>query len=1193
MDKRALQTYSTWAKENLENQIEVSLKALGINDDNNIKKAKRVGDVTTIEGDPTSYPADLYSKREQIIKLVQNSGYKNVIEEFAYTWFNRFVALRFMEVHGFLSHGFRVLSNPAGGIEPEILKNLNLVKDDLKLDMNVCVDYKQQGKIEELFRYVLMKQCAALSGILPMLFAHDNDYLELLLPKTLLKGENVLSRLLEITEESFLEDVEIIGWMYQFYISAKKDAVNKAKKTITKDTLPAVTQLFTPDWIVRYMAENSVGRLWLESYPNSPLRHEMKYYVDDAEQTEEVQRKLDAIKYKNVNPEDIRIIEPCSGSGHILVYVFDLLYKMYEEKGYQKREIPTLILTKNLYGLDVDKRAAQLASFSLIMRARSVNSRFFNDNYYVVPQVYEIHDSRLLTKINYKKQMDSLGILSEEEKSAVNYIVDVFKDAKTIGSLLKIKPIDFTCLDEAIRKMEKDSVYDLFNMELSSQGVPLLKRLSVQAKVLTGKYDVLITNPPYLSPSAMENSMKEYAADYYPNSKADMFAMFMETGFIKNHGFMSMVNMHNWMSLSSFEQLRAVLLESKEIISMVHLGSRAFESINGEIVQTTSFVMRNCRVHGIGEYFKLVDSSDKEKDFLEALADKKSSILYHTNEDNFFDLPGQPFSYWVSSALAHDFKIGKKITTYIDTFQGIITGDNEKFLRFWYEVSSVKIPFHASEMAEIDLSKQYWIPYNKGGEFRKWYGVQDYVVNWMHGPDDKTRGKKGFSDYYLREYVAWSYTVSDTIATRYYPEGFLWDVRGSGLMDKSGMLYYLEGLIASKIGITLFRVNNSTLSCQVENIIQFPIIISKEHEAKVEAIVLENNVSSKEEWDNYELSWDFREHPLCPNSMMKEWKQTQFAAARMEKAGRISWHFERWQQECEDRFYTLKANEEELNRIFIDIYGLQDELTPDVSDDAVTVRLADVQRDIRSLISYFIGIIMGRYSLDVSGLAYAGGRWDDTKYGFYQPDDDGIVPIYSTIGMEDGLTTKIIELIKLIYGEDTYRENIDFIAEALGKNNNESSEETLNRYLNDGFYADHLKIYQKRPIYWLFTSGKKAGFKCLIYMHRYNEDTLARINGKYFLPESTRKKNELEELNGRIAHAEGRDKLRLEKSRQNLAAAYNEAIEYGQVLDHMANKYISIDLDDGVKENYAKFQGIQIVTDSGTKVKKDLLLPLK
>ncbi|MBS5781622.1 MAG: BREX-1 system adenine-specific DNA-methyltransferase PglX [Clostridium sp.] len=618
MDKRILQTYSVWAKENLEKQVEVSLKTLGINGDKDMKNAKKVGDYTVIDGDPNSYPADLLEKRKHIVALVTEKGYKNVIEEFAYTWFNRFVALRFMEVHDFLPHGFRVLSNRSGGVEPEILKNLNLVNDELNLDMNICASLKEQGKTEELFRYVLLRQCSALADILPMLFAKDGDYLELLLPKSLLIGETVLTKLIEIPEDNFLNEVEIIGWMYQFYISSKKDDVFASKKTITKDTLPAVTQLFTPDWIVRYMAENSVGRIWLESYPQSPLRSEMKYYVDGPEQTEEVQKKIDAIKYKNVNPEEIRVIEPCCGSGHILVYVFDLLYKMYEEKGYSAREIPSLILISNLVGLDVDKRAAQLASFSLVMKARSVNPRFFNDNYYTVPRVYEIHDSHYLESIGYKQHMKSIGVFTDEETKAVGTLVELFRNGKTIGSLIKMKPVKFECAESVIHKLEYDVVASIFDIPFVDEGCALLKKLIAQAKVLSAKYDVMITNPPYIGISSMEAPVKDYAVKNYPNSKSDMFAMFMETGFVKPNGFTAMINMHSWMFLSSFEKLRIVLLGTKEIVTMAHLGARAFESIGGEVVQTTSFVMRNCRVNGNAVYYRLVDSSDKETDFLSA-----------------------------------------------------------------------------------------------------------------------------------------------------------------------------------------------------------------------------------------------------------------------------------------------------------------------------------------------------------------------------------------------------------------------------------------------------------------------------------------------------------------------------------------------------------------------------------------------
>lgn len=1164
MDKRILQTYSVWAKENLEKQIEISLRTLGINSDKDIKKAKKVGDLTIIEGDANSYPADLYGRRQSIVTLIASKGYKNVIEEFAYTWFNRFVALRFMEVHDFLPHGFRVLSSRSGDIEPEILKNIGLVKDELKLNMDTCVELKEKNKLEELFRYVLMRQCRILADILPMLFSKEDDYLELLIPKVLLKGDTVLSKLLEIPEDAFLEDVEIIGWMYQFYISAKKDEVNKAKKTITKDTLPAVTQLFTPEWIVRYMAENSVGRIWLESYPNSVLRSDMKYYVDDAEQTKEVQQKIDAKKYRNVNPEEIRIIEPCCGSGHILVYVFDLLYRMYEEKGYQKRDIPTLILTKNLVGLDIDKRAAQLASFSLVMRARSSNPRFFSKDYYVKPQVFEILDSRQLINIIYRKHLTDLNLLSADEIKEITYVVEAFQNAKTIGSLIKLNPIEFACLDGAIMKIEKDAVKNVFNSNIISESVKLLKKLSEQAKFFSGKYDVMITNPPYIGTSSMEPSVKEYAAKHYPNSKTDMFAMFMETGFVKKNGFTAIINMHSWMFLSSYEKLRSNILASKVIITMAHLGARAFAEIGGEVVQTTAFVLAKRSITDFNStYFRLVDYNNqqaKEDAFLSSID------RYTAKNENFSKIPGNPVAYWVRKSVLSTYK-NKCLLDISRPCKGIDTGDNAVFLRLWFEVSN-------TNFMSPDKGRKKWIPYNKGGSYRKWYGNNEYVLDWSNN-GEKLRDFKGSNlrnkNFYFQEGITWSTVSSGKPSFRKFGKGFTFDNGGCCLFAKENLLYILA-LLNSSVTLCMMSIA-PTLNFQPGDIGRVPVVFNNIQ--IVEKVAIDNIILSRIDWDSFETSWDFKRHPLISGVLT------------------IATAFAKWEHEAMVRFATLKSNEEELNRIFINIYGLQDELIPEVDDKDITIRLADKERDIRSLVSYLVGIVMGRYSLEVEGLAYAGGEWDTSKYRSYQPDDDGIISIYSKLGMEDSLTAKIIELIKIIYGEETYRQNIDFIAEALGKNNNESSEETLNRYLNEGFYADHLKVYQKRPIYWMFSSGKNSGFKCLIYMHRYNEDTLARINGMYFLPESTRLKNEMEELHRRIEHSEGRERISLEKERTKLAAKYDEAIEYGQVLDHMANKYIPIDLDDGVKVNYEKFQGVELVSDSGTKVKKDLLVPLK
>lgn len=1208
MDKRLLQTYAVWAKDNLEQQVEVSLKTLGINGDNDFRQAKRNGDYTIIDGDPNSYPADLYGKRREIINQVQLKGYKNIIEEFAYTWFNRLVALRFMELHDFLPHGFRVLSSTSGSIEPDILKNLGLVKDDLRLDMNTCAQLKGQNKTEDLFRYVLICQCNALSDILPMLFSRDLGYMELLLPKSLLIGETVLTKLVEIPEENFMNDVEIIGWMYQFYISAKKDAVMAAKKTITKDTLPAVTQLFTPDWIVRYMAENSVGRIWMESYPQSPLRSSMNYYVDDPEQTEEVQRKLDEIKYKNINPEELHIIEPCSGSGHILVYVMDLLYKMYEEKGYNKRDIPTLILKNNIVGLDVDKRAAQLASFSLVMKARTLNNRFFREDYYVLPRVYELQDSRVLESLDYRKHMKELKEFSDSEIKAVSELSYIFENGKTIGSLIKVPVLDYDAVESVIEKLEHKVIPNAFNVYFVSEGAIQLKMLLNQARALSEKYDVLITNPPYIGISSMEAPIKDYAAKNYPNSKTDMFAMFMETEFVRPNGFTAMINMQGWMFLSSFIDLRQSLLAKNSIISLLRIGYNSFPELNSQVAHACSFVFRKNRIRSFrGKFFELNTgkvTDNKEQVFLNRV---KNNDFFIRKSEDFEVIPDYPLAFSLSDNMIQSFS-APKMREIADPKQGLATADNNRFLRYWYEIIPENAKYDCRSIEESLHSGKKWFPYNKGGNYRKWYGNNDYLVNWendgfeirhIFDENGKLRSRPQNTQYYFRPSITWSKVSTDTLAFRYKPQGHIFDVAGTSIFASEDKIKYILGLCNSCVAMKILKTIAPTVNFEVGHIASLPVILNKSKKETIDQIVSKQVSLARMDWDAFETSWDFEVHPLVRYSKGL-WDATSIAATMTNYYGShprvnspLQLCYMLWQGECRDRFNTLKANEEELNRIFIDIYGLQDELTPEVDDKDVSVRLADKERDVKSLISYLVGVVMGRYSLDVPGLAYAGGEWDDSKYQSYQPDDDGIIPIYRGIGMEDGLTSQLIGLLKLIYGEDSYRQNIDFIAESIGRNNNESAEEALNRYLNDGFFADHLKIYQKRPIYWLFSSGKNSGFKCLVYMHRYTRDTLARINSRYFLPESTRLKNDLEELAGRLARAEGRDRTRLERERLKLAASYNEAIEYGQVLDHMANLYIEIDLDDGVKTNYAKFQSVEMVTDSGNKVKKDLLAPIK
>lgn len=864
MDKRALQSYAVWANNNLESQIEVSLKTLGINSEKDIKEARKVGDYTIIDGDSNSYPGDLKEKRDSIVKLITTDGYKQVIEEFAYTWFNRIVALRFMEVHDFLPHGFRVLSSRDGGVEPEIMKHLDLVKDELKLDLSVIQPLYAQGKLDEAYSYVLFRQCRALSGILPMLFDKDQDYLELLLPKALLKGETFITKLMEIGEDDFLNDVEVIGWLYQFYISQKKDEVFASKETITKDTLPAVTQLFTPDWIVRYMAENSVGRIWLESYPSSALKSQMKYYVDDAKQEASVQQKIDAIKYKNVSPEEIKIIEPCCGSGHILVYVFDLLYKMYEERGYQSREIPTLILKNNLVGLDVDKRAAQLSSFSLIMKARTMNSRFFNDNYYVKPSVYEIWDARELLQNNYEQQLADLKILSNEEIKEVKWLVETFRYGKTIGSLLKVSKKDFSVIERGIQTIKTKAVLTIFNSNFLNDGVRCLEYLLSQAKVMSAKYDVMITNPPYIGISSMEKPVKDYASAEYPDSKTDMFAMFMEVPYVKKNGFRAMINMHSWMFLSSYEKLRKKIIMNEMIVNMVHLGAHAFEMIGGEVVQTTTFVLRNSPIATNGVYFRLVDEKDKEAAFLAG-----GGIII--NLSVYEALPSNIIAYWVSKNFIDVFRKATSLINYGEPRQGLATSDNNRFLREWFEVDINDECFNATDSIYAVYTGKKWFPYNKGGDFRKWYGNQEHVVNWsLNGKEIRSVVKNGKiasrvqnSQYYFNESISWSKVSGGNIAFRYYPKGFLFDVAGCSLfIEDEEQRDYIFGLINTKMMQYILNALSPTLNYEVGQIASIPVIESKDRTQDVIIKVTDNIKNSKEEWDEFETSWNFKKHPL-------------------------------------------------------------------------------------------------------------------------------------------------------------------------------------------------------------------------------------------------------------------------------------------------------------------------------------------
>jgi hypothetical protein len=1118
MNKNAIQKYAIWARNELIEQVKQRAYQFGISD-------KGYGDenATIIAGRVLT--PDEKRQRQAWVGVIKQNGFNQAVEEVAYTWFNRFVALRYMEVNDYLPTHVRVFSDPSGNFKPEILTNV-LHIDLPGLDKAKVSDLLNANATEELYRHLLLTQCNALNTSLPEMFEELGSYTEMLLPNNILKPEGVIGRLVrDIPEEDFRDAVQIIGWLYQYYnTEPKQEVFDGLKKNIkiTKEKIPAATQLFTPDWIVRYMVENSLGRLWLESHPNDTLKANWKYYLDEAEQTPDVAEQLRVLRSQSPvkSPEDIQLIDPCMGSGHILVYAFDVLMQIYASEGYSERDAAKLILEKNLYGLDIDRRAYQLAYFSLMMKARQYNRRILTLD--VRPQVYE-----------------PTG----------------YADGMEYGSLLRVDKL------EPKPEPPRDQQITLFEESYETK----LNTWNFR-RLLAHKYDVVVTNPPYMGSKGMSSKLSEYVQNHFPDSKSDLFAVFIERcgELLKRNGYQAMITQHAWMFLSSYEKLRVKLIQ-RDIVNMAHLGARAFEEIGGEVVQTTSFVISSHKTQSyLGRYSRLVDyGSQDEKNG----AYLRGENLHIASSDNFAKIPGTPVAYWASRELSSAFVKGNSMLDYVDTFQGIITGDNEKFLRLWFEVSAIKIPFNETNMQNIDLQKKYWIPYNKGGDFRKWYGIQDYVVFWKNGSRDKTRGKQGFSEYYLREYVAWSYTVHNSIATRYYPAGFLWDVRGSGIMDKTNNLYYIQSLIASKVGVTLLKVKSSVISCQVENIIEMPIIIDDKKKDTIDNLTNTCITISHTDWDAFETSWHFKLHPLAELKVSAD-----YDAIMSKFCHTIKSSFENWEKSCNNRFTKLKTNEEELNRIFIDIYGLQDELTPEVEEKDVTVRRADLGREIRSLISYAVGCMFGRYSLDVDGLTFAGGEWDTNKYKSFIPDKDNILPICDDEYFDDDIVGRFITFVNVVYGDDTLEENLKFIADALGGKG--TPREVIRNYFLNDFYKDHLKIYQKRPIYWLFDSGKKNGFKALIYMHRYSRDLLAKMRTDYVHEQQERYRTQLSHITNALNTATGAERARLLKQQEKLSEQAQEISVYEEKVHHLADQHIAIDLDDGVKKNYEIFADV-------------------
>ena len=1156
MDKNAIKKFAVWARTELITRVSLKGVEYGITEDN-------MEDANADSVGGKVLTADEKKQRQALIAEINDKGYKQVMEEVAYTWFNRFSALRFMEVNGYLPSHVRIFTDEENNFKPQIITEaIHLDLDGL--NMEKVYELKDAEKTEELYKYLLIVQCNALNKILPGMFQKIADYTELLLPDNLLREGSVIQQMIElIPEDDWKDAVQIIGWLYQYYNSEKKDDVFAALKKnvkITKENIPAATQLFTPDWIVRYMVENSLGRLWLEGHPDvkeqllpteeeqsayaagnrDPEDTKWHYYLEEAEQESEVQAQLAEIRkeYATLTPDQLKVIDPCSGSGHILAYMFDVLMKIYESYGYTTREAVASIVENNLYGLDIDDRAAQLAYFAVMMKARQYDRRFFSRG--IQPHVYAIVESNHVDKF----AVDYFCNGDMKLTAAMDTIISELHDAKEYGSILTVTPQDWSALYDRFAEITED--INMFRDTVLRELLPLVQ----VAEALAHKYDVVVTNPPYMSASGMSSKLSNYVKKNYPDSKSDLFAVFIEhCGYMaKKNGYQAMITQQVWMFIAGYERLREKLL-SYRVINMLHLGARAFNEIPGEVVQTVSFILNLSYISDYsGTYCKLLtgkSEAEKEKDFFDV------KQRFATKQAIFSGIPRTEYIYWVSDALLHAFTHYKKVSDYFTVRNGLTTGDNNRFLRLWFEVQKENIG-----------SK--WFPCNKGGTFRRWYGNKDYLIDWENNgfalknfTDIKTgklRSTLRNIDFNFLPSVVVGHVASGDLPFRYVEGGFISESAVNSIypLDNEVSLIYLLGILNSKSCNYISKMLSPTLGVSPEDILNIPIVVRDE--SIVSSVVKNMLAISKIDWDSFETSWDFQCHSL------------------LRKVPTISEAFDQWQAECDDRFNQLKANEEELNRIFIDIYGLQDELTPEVEDKDVTVRKADLGRDIRSFISYAVGCMFGRYSLDVDGLAYAGGEWDNSKYASFAADKDNIIPICDDEYFEDDIVGLFVEFVKTVYGADTLDENLKFIADALG-GKGQPKEVIRNYFLND-FYKDHCKIYQKRPIYWLFDSGKKNGFKALIYMHRYQPDTIARIRTDYVHEQQARYRTAIADLEQRIANASTGERVKLNRKLTTLQAQDTEIRTYEEKIHHLADQMISIDLDDGVKKNYAIFQDV-------------------
>lgn len=1175
MDKAILKKFAIESRQDLMQRMENKIKTFYIDEEFSKQQS---GDIYILANGKHSLnlSKEEYNKRELLIKRINELGLDQVIEEAAYTWFNRIVAIRYMEIHNYLpltknnqSLGIRVLSSKDNTPDPEIMKFTNLVNFELD------IDFKKEKYVElkddnEKFKYVLLLVCKKLGKVIPQVFDGVTDYIDILVPDNLLNESGFVNKIItEVPVENY-DQVEIIGWLYQYYNQTEKDRVISEKKAYKKNEIAYATQLFTPDWIVKYMVENSLGKYWIEHGGNINLIKNWKYFIKENLNFEEKKLTVAQVnkmtvkdlndtlvkKLNKLDPKDIKCIDPCCGSGHILVYMFEVLFQIYESYGYSKKDIAKLIVKNNLYGLDIDDRAGQLSVLSVLLKAREYDKEIFDKDIIKKLNVMSIQESNLielkdlqLIKSNYENVEES------SLNDTIEYVYNKLKDAKEIGSLIKLENKNYEQIINKIIKLNNSQLNIFEFRELNEINTKFLVLVYI-AKILSQKYDIVITNPPYMRLSRANSILKRYLSSKYPLTKYDVYSAFIEksVSMLNESGIASMITPQAWMFLTTFEKLRNSIIKEYHIDDVMQLGNKAFECGFG----TATFVIKNEKLDNQSTFIKLDNYESENKKIAQF---RNKSNYYNVYVKQFLKLPAAAFAYWASDNIMTMFDYGRMDKYEMES--GIVTGNNEKYLRYWYEIESTKMCCKKIDIDSLSNGKYKWFKCNKGGGYRKWYGNMDYVVNLQFCARDIKQSispeiyrLRNFENY-SREAITWPLIGDKKFSAKLLPQEVVNNKAANSLYTNNSD-YKIMGYMNSCVFNYLINMINPTVSYPIIDILSVP-------ECNIDIpdlndIVIKNIEISKEDWDSFETSWDFKRHPLLKS-------ESKVSTIRETLANLNNYIYKQRR--------LLKYNEEKLNKIYIDIYGLRDELSAEVEEKDITIRKVDKLREIKSLISYAVGCMLGRYSLDEVALIYAGGEFDESRYKKFKADPDNIIPITDEAYFDDDIVQRFKQFIEVSFGKETLNENLDFIAETLGKKGTETSEETIRRYFVNDFFNDHCKIYQKRPIYWLLDSGKKNGFKALIYMHRYNENLIPKARLDYLHRIQTTYEKLLSDVNYKLTTDLSMiDKKETQKRQADLNAKLQEIKEYDERIAHIANQRISIDLDDGVKVNYEKFKDI-------------------